>query len=550
MIQDGIFLGYDKNIPLKNEGLGRLLAFLVSGWAELPNRRLTIACPYWLVNDLQSLLADHGVAAECYDLLRTSEPWWRKAQQRLKEIERKIRPTVHEFRAWVRGQSQPTQSQPTQSQPTQSQPIGASPNSHWLKRLVLVDLNRLANAKQWHLALIEAIKLGIFAAIAIWFLSFLWPVLLIVAVLFGAYRWWRKYGKKNKTADRVSLKKVLRKQRRKQKRYTREIARLIQQINQQQSVRHWLVPTPFWPEANRIEHSKSIVCPDLVLQEFPLRFADPTAEPIYARILDTLHHAQHLICYSQYTKDQQLVAGVGVPADQIDVIGHGCVELGDFIKLGKTRPDRHEQQQIALEFLRAYQRTYLSENPYWNRFAWDKQKYVLYSSQARGQKNILSLLRSIEILRHRQGDPVRLVLTCERSPGSELDLFVSEHRLDAWVLFAPGVSNQVLSSLYCWASLAVNPTLFEGGFPFTFTEAYSVGTPSLLSDIPMVREKIHDDSLRNTMLFDPLNPQDLADKIQWGLMHREQLAQSQRGLFEAFPTWTAVAQRYSESLRR
>jgi glycosyltransferase involved in cell wall biosynthesis len=131
-----------------------------------------------------------------------------------------------------------------------------------------------------------------------------------------------------------------------------------------------------------------------------------------------------------------------------------------------------------------------------------------------------------------------------------LDLFVSEHRLDAWVLFASGVSNQVLSSLYCWASLAVNPTLFEGGFPFTFTEAYSVGTPSLLSDIPMVREKVLDDSLRNTMLFDPFNPQDLADKIQWGLMHQEQLVELQRTLFEAFPTWTAVAQRYSESLRR
>jgi glycosyltransferase involved in cell wall biosynthesis len=129
-------------------------------------------------------------------------------------------------------------------------------------------------------------------------------------------------------------------------------------------------------------------------------------------------------------------------------------------------------------------------------------------------------------------------------------LFITEYRLDAWVLFATGVSNQVLASLYCWASLAVNPTLFEGGFPFTFTEAYSVGTPSLLSNIAMVREKIVDSSLRDRMIFDPLNPQDLANKILWGIDHRAELFDSQRMLYEAFPTWEMVAKSYSDSLRR
>jgi len=142
-----------------------------------------------------------------------------------------------------------------------------------------------------------------------------------------------------------------------------------------------------------------------------------------------------------------------------------------------------------------------------------------------------------------------LVLTCGRIQGSELDLFVSEHRLDAWVLFASGVSNQVLASLYCRASLAANPSLFEGGFPFTFTEAYSVGTPSLLSDIPMVREKLEPGGLADRMLFDPLDPQDLANKIQWGVEHREELYRLQQELYASFPDWESVAQRYSDSLR-
>jgi glycosyltransferase involved in cell wall biosynthesis len=540
LIEDGIFLGYDKNIPLKNEGLGRLLAYLVSGWVKLPSRRLTIACPYWLVKDLQALLLDHGVAPESYQLLRTSEPWWRKVQLRLKEFERKIRPGVHRVRARLRGESLP-----------------AIDRAHrtWFERIFLIDPQRLVNAKNWQTGLLEALKIIVLIALAVWLLRILWPVILILLIVFVAYRFWRKYRRKRKVespdnAKPVNLKKVMRKQKRRHKRYVQEVGQLIKQINEQQQVRHWLVPTPFWPEANRIEHAKSIVCPDLVLQQFPLRFSDPSTEPIYARILDTLQNAHKLICYSDLIRSRQLVQGVGLSPEQIDVIGHGRVELGEFLKLGKSVPDLSEQKLIALEFLRSYQRSFLADNPYWSRFAWDKSTYVFYSSQARGQKNILSLLRAIEILRHRSKVPVRLVLTCERSSGSDLDLFITEHRLDAWVLFAPGVSNQVLASLYCWASLAVNPTLFEGGFPFTFTEAYSVGTPSLLSDIPMVREKIVDPKLKEMMIFDPLDPQDLADKILWGVEHRKDLIEAQRGVFEAFPSWEMVAMSYSQSLRQ
>ncbi len=528
MMDDGIFLGYDKNIPLKNEGLGRLLAFLVSGWVRLPDRRLTIACPYWLVEDLKALLADHGVSSDRYELLRTPEPWYRQVQLRLKTAERAMRPGVHRIRSWIRGESLPEAK----------------------------DFLRLFDANPWYWGFLTGLKLVAIAAIVVWILIRFWLVFVFFAAAFAIYRLWRELTKKRRIqSQQLSPKRQMRKQRRRRKRYAKEMQRLVGQVNEQQVVRNWLIPTPFWPEAHGISHRKSIVCPDLVLQEFPLRFADAGSEPIYSRILHTLQEAQQLICYSQTVKSHQLVHGVGLTCEQIEVIGHGRVELSDYLKLGKTLPDQAERKQIALEHLRSYQRSFLSSNPYWNRFAWDRSNFVFYSSQARGQKNILSLLRAIEILRHKSEDPIRLVLTCERTAGSQIDLFVSEHRLDAWVLFAPGVSNQVLASLYCLASLAVNPTLFEGGFPFTFTEAYSVGTPSLLSDIPMVRERLADrenesGQLQERMLFDPMNPLDLADKIRWGVANRQELFALQRGLFEAFPTWEEVAQRYSDSLRR
>lgn len=432
MIQDGIFLGYEQGIPLRNEGLGRLLAFLVSGWVRLPNHRLTIACPYWLVADVESLLAEHGVLPGGYDVLRTEAPWWHRLRDRLRQA----------------------------------------------------------------------------------------------------------VGKRPRRARQAT-----------------GLRPLVDRVNRQRTVRHWLVPTPFWPEANAIAHATSMVCPDLVLQEFPLRFADPATEPTYARILAALQHADRLICYSEYTKRHHLVHGIGADPGRIDVIGHARVDLGDTLRLGATPTDPGERSEIALELLRGHQRAHLAGDPYWNRFAWDERAYVFYAAQTRGQKNILTLLRAVEILRRRARAPVRLVLTCQRVPESEVDRFVAAHGLDAWVLFAPGVSHRVLAALYCHATLAVNPTLFEGGFPFTFTEAYSVGTPSLLSDIPVVRERLDRDAgdgaaLRSRTLFDPLDPQDLAAKIEWGTGHRAELLRLQRPLFDAFPTWQAVAQRYADSLHR
>ena len=331
-------------------------------------------------------------------------------------------------------------------------------------------------------------------------------------------------------------------------RSAQEMQHLIALVNRQNATTHWLIPTPFWPESLGIAHPKTVVCPDLVLQEFPLRFADPATEATYARILNTLQNAESLITYSEYTKQVQLVQGVGVAPEQVTVIPHARVDLNGCLSLGNKATGKvrsmEERREIALEVLRHYQRSTLHTNPFWSRTRWDQTRFVFYSSQSRGHKNILSLLRSIEILRHRAGEPVRAVLTCERTPDSEIDLFLKEHQLDAWVLFAPQVSNTVLAALYCNASLAVNPSLFEGGFPFTFSEAYSVGTPSVMSDVGVVREFVLNEELRRRMLFNPHDPRDMAGKIQWGIDHRQELLELQTSLDDPFSTWDVVASNY------
>ena len=102
------------------------------------------------------------------------------------------------------------------------------------------------------------------------------------------------------------------------------------------------------------------------------------------------------------------------------------------------------------------------------------------------------------------------------------------------------------------ATLAVNSTLFEGGFPFTFSEAMSVGTPSLLSKIPVVEEVITDPNMQSYMLFDPYNLDEIVEKICWGIDNRDTLYQIEKPLYDEMKkrTWGDVATDYYNIAQR
>jgi hypothetical protein len=64
-------------------------------------------------------------------------------------------------------------------------------------------------------------------------------------------------------------------------------------------------------------------------------------------------------------------------------------------------------------------------------------------------------------------------------------------------------------------------------FPFPFTESLSVDTPVLMSSIPVTRETLPPDLARFT-LFDPYHVNDIADRIAWGVLHRQELLAKQK----------------------
>jgi glycosyltransferase involved in cell wall biosynthesis len=120
------------------------------------------------------------------------------------------------------------------------------------------------------------------------------------------------------------------------------------------------------------------------------------------------------------------------------------------------------------------------------------------------------------------------------------------------VLFLRNLPLQQLAACYRLARLAVNPSLSEGGFPFTFTEALSVGTPVVMARIPVTEGVVTDPDLQSMMLFDPYDWQDMAKRIEWALENGATLLSKQRSLYDrlAQRTWRHVVDDHIEILDR
>lgn len=134
-----------------------------------------------------------------------------------------------------------------------------------------------------------------------------------------------------------------------------------------------------------------------------------------------------------------------------------------------------------------------------------KKPFIIYVGNAYPYKNLDRLLESLKILPNN----LSLVNPSARSVFYErlADKARQEGLSDRVIL--PGfVPDEDLAVLYQAAEAYVFPTLSEG-FGIPALEAMASKLPVVCSDIPVLREVCGD----NAMYFDPLNVQDIAQKI-------------------------------------
>lgn len=536
----GIYLGYApyiKPMSLKQEGLGRYLSFLLKGFTQSGNQ-LMIACPNWVIPLVEELIAEEDIDASSMEILTSStEPILFKAY--VKWINRKHKPKTKRGRL--------------------SRAV-----INWTDRVLDVFLR----AKNIAVLIILLVLCGLLGIVAL-------PFLFFGGIIYGFARLVKTVLQKlfhvsvsimspRKILGGTSIEKNLEENwngvaiQEKIRRYsTDEIIKKARHMKNRPDV--WYSPTAFWNEFNLLPGVRVTCVPDLVTTEFPTKFSQGHFADTTERISGTIKNGRYFITYCDYLRDSLLLGKYFKDKSDVAVITHAQNDMLPFLNLEKyfervpfkEDVNTYFAKNIVLPGVLAHS---VNMGPFLigidsvNNFSFADVDYIFYPSQVRGNKNILNLVKAYEYLLRSKDIRVKLVLTCNINNDEDLHDYIYDNRLQYDVLSFNSVTAQQLAALYMCAKLVVNPTLYEGGFPFTFGEGMSVGTPSVMSNIPQVMEVMQGYNLEE-YLFNPYDYLDMATKIARGLENREKLVIKEQVLYDQlkFRMWKDVCGEYIQA---
>lgn len=537
----GIFLGYGPQTKLGKEGLGRYLAGILKGFEER-GEQITIACPKWLLGTLSDLFSEFQID-----------------KKQIKWITTKRTPVIWEVLSLFK------------KKPNREFSIQLFIN--WIRKVTSAYIKRLAKVKSIFVFMLYSLLLLIIGLAILPFLIISGILLCILIVIWKFIkllsRAAKEYAKamlqKRKQLNRANINRFQLKSTISELYYEIKTSAyysmsdtalnsLVKIINNEQEQDVWFVPAIFWPQANQIQATVVFNAPDLVSGEFPVAFADVfgSAQAI-ERCRETILSGKYFITYCEYIRQTLLIEEFGKRAEHTVAIRHINNDMSGYLAIApQLREQMHINKDLDLEYARnVLFGMGLTAQPYDYMQGIDLRHihYLFYASQIRPSKNMMGLVKAYEYILRRRYIGHKLFLTCNLRRDAELYNYVIEHGLDHDIICFFNVSAVQLAALYKCADLVVNPTLYEGGFPFTFGEGMSVGTPSIMSDIPQVREIFEPAGLGDCM-FDPYDWMDIATKIEYGILKREEILTRQMTLYNELRRRTAdvVAFEYIQEL--
>lgn len=506
----GIYLGYGPRTLLHKEGLGRYLASIIKGFIE-KGHKVTVAMPKWLISTFQILMEDFEINPESIDYIieyKTPIIWdiyehMHKKTKKKRGLKRKVLLQSLKFAEWL--------------------------------------LNGLLSISNILLLIIVCVVFLLFAVVVV-------PVVLLLLlcylIVFGIKMLVRKQDRilnrcKNKAFDLISSFKGT---------SVDLYSRLFQnmQHNIQRSLSNrinkskadidlWYCPSVFWPAFNLIQAKKVINAPDLVVMDYPLHwYHRPSVIDSSLLCEETICEGEYFITYSNYLKESLLMKRYAKKEENVIVIPHMVNDMAKYVTIDSELALRTADSSV---YTKAFCRNLLYEarfnvinmSNYVKKFDFENVKYIFYASQARPHKNLMNLLKAYQYVLRKGYKGIKLFLTGDLYSEQEIREYLIDNKLQYDVLCFYNLTSQQLAALYHEAELVVNPTLYEGGFPFTFGEGMSVGVPSLMSDIPQVREVVGDEM--DACLFDPYDVDDIAKTIIWGLDNKEQICELQKPIY-------------------
>jgi glycosyltransferase involved in cell wall biosynthesis len=530
----GIFLAFPPTVDLRAEGLGRHLAEFLNGAQARGDVRFVIACPSWMQKNLIELFDASGVSHDSFEIIAP--------------LSKPVLLRLHE--AYVAFKKR-------------TKRVGRL--AKLLKLLVMVASNTSIFVIKKFVGTRSVVLMVVLGPAVL-------PILFIAAIFKAIKRfillvWVLREKLVDQSRHKSSLiNKVLGRMsdlalQPKQISLVAQLYRLMEEseaslmhsmIEARTDIGAWYSPTAFWPHFNEIQAPRLMCVPDVVLADFPVGFAPVGGQRVldnFRQVEKAIEGGQHFVTYSEDVKWRTLVGRYHVDSEAIQVVTHGSNRLDDLVVVTGFPDNEAATDSLCRNLFRAVLCKAVN-NGYAGNFGSEDVRFIFYASQFRPNKNVITLLKAYEHLLKRRYVGHKLVLTGNPNVLPEIAQFITEHNLENDVLCLHGLSAQELAACYRLADLAVNPSLSEGGCPFTFTEALSVGTPVVMARITVTEEVITDPELQQQMLFDPYDWKEMADKIEWGLNNRYALLAKQKLLFNQLSqrTWRHVVDEYVEIL--
>jgi glycosyltransferase involved in cell wall biosynthesis len=531
----GIYLAYAPTVDLQYQGLGRYLAYFLKAAAKRSDVRFVVACPSWTKEGLLNLCESEGLAGGSFDIISLPDkPLLLRGYERYSQYKRRPFRRGH-FARW-------------------SEAFLSKCMQH---RLAIE--RRFATAR-------SAFGLLPWLAYTLALGAVLSPILLAAVALRTSSRVVlvlrrRFVGLSGINGNLVRLRMLT--TRPKDEALVLRLYRFMEQhetdvliakINRLTHVEAWYSPTAFWPSFNRIKAPHVMCVPDVVLKDFPVGFSRVGGDRFvenFKMVEKAIEGSNRFITYSNDIKWSTLVDQYGVNPDRVDVVPHAVNDLHAWVDITGF-PDNEATGRRYAEALFSTALGKATNIEYAGAFANRSVKFLFYPSQFRPSKNVLSLLHAYYHLLKERYVGHKLILTGNPKDMPEIDEFIRDHNLANDVLCLHGLTVPELAACYKLADLAVNPSLSEGGCPFTFSEALSVGTPVVMARIAVTEEVITDPELRAMMLFDPYIWHDIADRIEWAIQNRDRLRSIQIAAFKAISlrTWDDVVADHIKILSR
>jgi len=135
------------------------------------------------------------------------------------------------------------------------------------------------------------------------------------------------------------------------------------------------------------------------------------------------------------------------------------------------------------------------------------EKYLLYVGSMSERKNLLSVIKALNIIPRSDRLPL-VVVGATTSYSNVVDDYIKNTGLGDWVIFPKRVETKDLPAVYQAAEIFLYTSLYEG-FGMPILEALSSGIPVITSNISAMPEAAGPDS----RLIDPENPDEIATGI-------------------------------------